>query len=322
MDMFDDAKLAEPFGLVNSGVICYMNSLLQALISCTSFNKAVIANEEYMHKTKLGSTLFNFVSSFLDASADSGLFSIEIVKSLMAELAERRPNIKYGTGQECASEGLTLILDMLSDPDIGIDDVDNLNPIAKLFSAKYDIVIHCTECKHKATSTQCSSQYFIHSYDDMQNNLIISRTHLPEYVCDGCKQPDACIKVKTLAKVSEIIVITDIMILNGRFIRQMIKVNQTPAMFQLPGSNGAISFGKVAQVEQSGSLSSGHYISKGVRKGRTAYLFNDRQVSKIADLTPTSNTFMTFYHIFIPPTRKPIAEPESAHPKPLETVDE
>ena len=91
-------------------------------------------------------------------------------------------------------------------------------------------------------------------------------------------------------------VITDAVILACRMFHQPTNINPTPPGFVFDGINGAIKYDKIAQVEQSGSLDSGHYIAKGIRKNSETYLFNDQSVSKIDELLPTPNTFLTFYH--------------------------
>ena len=295
--IYDKDKLLEPFGLINTGVICYMNSLLQALVSCTAFNKAILENEDYMHKTKIGTVLFEFIVCATQNPKDTGGFSQKVVATLVEELRVRHPNIIYGRGQECASEGLSLLLELLNGPEIPLNDSTSSNPVSKLFCSKYKKVVGCEKCNHKNETIEYRNQHIIHKYDDLAKDILMSVNILADYKCDKCSESGCCKEVVAITRIPEILVITDAVILACRLFHQPTTINLTPPGFVFEGINGPIKYYKVAQVEQSGSLDSGHYISKGIRKGLEAYLFNDQSVSKIDKLDPTPNTFLTFYHV-------------------------
>jgi ubiquitin C-terminal hydrolase len=295
--LYDKDKLLEPFGLINTGVICYMNSLLQALLSCTAFNRIVLENEEYMHKTKIGTVLFEFIICATENPKDTGIFSQKIVSTLVDELKVRHPNIIYGRGQECASEGLSLLLELLNGPEIQLTDDTMFNPISKLFYAKYKKIVSCEKCNHKIESMEYRNQHIIHKYDNLAKDIIMSITMLSGYKCDKCSESECCKEIVSITRIPEILVITDAVILACRLFHQPTIINPTPPGFVFNGIDGPIKYYKIAQVEQSGSLNSGHYISKGIRKGLKPYLFNDQSVGEIDRLSPTPNTFLTFYHV-------------------------
>ena len=295
--LYNKDKLLDPFGLINTGVICYMNSLLQALVSCTAFNQVILENEEYMHKTKIGTVLFEFITCATKNPKDTGVFSQKVVSTLVEELKVRHPNIVYGHGQECASEGLSLLLELLNGPEIPLNDSTSSNPVSKLFCSKYRKVVVCEKCNHKNESIEYRNQHIIYKYDDIAKDILISMNTLSDYKCDKCSELGSCKEIVAITRIPEILVITDAVILACRLFHQPTTINLTPPGFTFEGISGPIKYYKVAQVEQSGSLNSGHYISKGIRKGLDTYLFNDQSVSKIDILTPTPNTFLTFYHV-------------------------
>ena len=294
--LYDTDKLLEPFGLINTGVICYMNSLLQALVSCTAFNRVILENEEYMHKTKIGTVLFDFITCATSNPKDAGVFSQKIVATLVEELRIRHPNMDYGRGQDCASEGFRLILELINGPEIPLNDEASTNPVSKIFQSKYRKSISCEKCNHKNESMEYRNQHIIHKYDNLARDIIISIDVLSDYKCDKCDEIGCCKQIIAITRIPEILVITDAVILACRMFHQPTNINPTPPGFVFDGINGAIKYDKIAQVEQSGSLDSGHYIAKGIRKNSETYLFNDQSVSKIDELSPTPNTFLTFYH--------------------------
>ena len=294
--LYNKDKLLELFGLINTGVICYMNSLLQALVSCTAFNQVILENEEYMNKTKIGTVLFEFITCAITTPKDAGVFSQKVVATLVEELRVRHPNIIYGRGQECASEGLSLLLELLNGPEIPLSDSTSSNPISKLFYSKYKKVVACEKCNHKNESIEYRNQHIIYKYDNMARDILISINTLDGYTCDKCNESGCCKEVVSITRIPEILVITDAVILASRLFHRPTEINPTPPGFTFEGLTGIIKYIKVAQVEQSGSLDSGHYIAKGVRKGLEIYLFNDQSINKIDELTPTPNTFLTFYH--------------------------
>ena len=304
MDNFDATKLFEPFGLRNIGAICYMNSLIQAMISCTAFTKAVLANEEYLQKTKLGQVLFEFMSAILSdqTKSDISSYSAKITNALLHELQNRQPKIKYANGQECASEGLSLILMMLEDPEVSIDKIAT-NPISKLFTSQYAKNINCTKCGHQVNTVEHRAQHLIYKVStpkDVPDRIFfpVSKSKLEGYTCDKCKSIDTCEESIRITRVSEIIVVTNMMLVGFRNGLVKSPIMDTPEGFGLPNGDDIITFGKIAQIEQSGSQHSGHYTAAGARKDRIPYLFDDQRIAQLRGLGPTSNTFMTFYHVY------------------------
>src|SRR6266702_2422158 len=108
-----DAKLApEAFGLRNTGVICYFNSIMQAVISCTSFTRAVLAHAKFLAQTRTGASVVAFVRAYTEGSPPrarhppaSGIegATAALLECLQADLRERRPKTSFGAGMQSAS---------------------------------------------------------------------------------------------------------------------------------------------------------------------------------------------------------------------------
>ena len=203
---FNPDQVPPAFGQANTGAICYFNSLLQALATCTHFIDTVLSNTEYMARTRTGHALFNFLYAVrLSANSIrkgegalplSDRYSDSILRSLVQALKERQPNVHFGTGMEGASEAVTLLLDMIEPPSAVAAPVDerqlaysdavahagqNDNPIAPAFRMRVTIQVWCEAC-HKAgrrgrdvpdtckpgvVSFRRDTQYIYHLFSDM-----------------------------------------------------------------------------------------------------------------------------------------------------------
>jgi ubiquitin C-terminal hydrolase len=88
-----NADLApEPFGLSNTGVICYFNAFLQSLSSCTAFIETVLKNEELL-STNTGKAVYSFIKD-VNRSAPVSHHSNQILTALKSDLRRRRPNLR------------------------------------------------------------------------------------------------------------------------------------------------------------------------------------------------------------------------------------
>src|SRR5580700_1485464 len=94
-ERFDPELLPKPFPLNNTGVICFFNSMLQALASQTAFVRAVRANPEYMCATKTGAALLAFVEAF-SGGGEVADHSRRVLGALTEDLARRRPKVRFG----------------------------------------------------------------------------------------------------------------------------------------------------------------------------------------------------------------------------------
>lgn len=64
MKKYDNLLIPEPFGLINTGAICYFNSFLQTLCSCSAFTATVLENKKYLLKTMTGKSIYNYVCKY------------------------------------------------------------------------------------------------------------------------------------------------------------------------------------------------------------------------------------------------------------------
>lgn len=290
-------KIDRPFGLNNfSGVACHFNSLLQSLFSCPAFTHGMIQNRPYFESknNSLSLCIISMLEFLIDKNvqidvylAKSPELSKYILMSLMKRLEENNKadeiNLLFGRSQECAHEGLTLLLQMI--------DCDLIN---KLFELRWEKTYQCNACGYELKNTDAQ---FYHSvgHDRVADkksfiiNLRLRHEIIGDYNCENCKTKSTCKMVSKLTEMNKIIIV-----MFEKFTRK--SYYYFPSTFMIKSACGfSLDINAVAQIEHYGSMSGGHYVSIASRNDKF-YRFDDSNVSP-AELGATDNTFLVFYHI-------------------------
>lgn len=314
MDTYDEALVPAPFGMINTGSICYFNSVLQMMIGCTAFTKAVLANKEYMLKTPTGTEIFSLVSTYIapmtpPLQLQLRVHSAKVLIALVRDLSTRRPSVVFGRGQESASEAISHILDMIEPSNI------SRHPITDIFQHRIRCTVTCAKCS-AVVSTSTDTGITMNQFDDARSTdfttaIQVQTTTVTDFRCPKCACPKCgntddesvlCSKCAAprvlgtvvreyrLAMVPEVI----ICMFNIYGVR---KINKFPQEFSLPHVSGSnMVYQIVGQVEHSGSLHGGHYWARGRREKNTVHQLNDTSTSPSA-FTPTIGTYMIAYHL-------------------------
>jgi ubiquitin C-terminal hydrolase len=297
MQVLDLSILPSPMGLNNTGSICYLNSFLQSLLSCSSFISTAKTNRENLCKTSTGEGVLSLINGML--SSDFQFKSSQLLSKLIIDLNKRRPFVKFGNGQESSSEVFIHILEMLNKE-------DNLdNPIIKLFLYRLRCSLFCKGCKKIVSYiTDYSVIFNLYYFDSLKHkpdtpesfsdNILRFLSETEDYKCSQCQTKTNTCRSYTISMISEIIVcVFNLYVEYGgsRIARYF------PLSFNIPGVDGnSLVYKLVAQIEHSGSLSGGHYWARCIRNDGKTYLFNDSSVSE-SSFTPSPNTYMIIYHI-------------------------
>jgi ubiquitin C-terminal hydrolase len=180
-----------PVGFHNNGVICYFNSVLQSLLSCTSFI------EKVKHITNLNNPVIRFLNELIDLhmeltkldvnqndkeseNSDEEINTIlelnEIKSDNQTDAAQNINNIKKKiqmmgiilwkvmvlvnkkknsdfsfNGQQCASEGFNHLL----------ESIDEFTCIKNLFMHKYNTNLYCFDCSKWVSTVDNISNIFV-----------------------------------------------------------------------------------------------------------------------------------------------------------------
>lgn len=324
MEAYDDSLAPAGFGLNNTGAICYLNSFLQTLASCTAFTAAVLNNEEYLLRTRTGLAMLNFVRAYAQGTDPSDLahHSARILAALTTDLRERRPHVRFGGGQESASEALAHILDMMEPAGQPFERKEQAaaeeaedkptaaaysreSPITRLFLHRFRCDLHCRKCQ-KVVSSKTDHMVVFNLFhmdqlrifpatpDAFSRALLRHVVKTEDYVCEYCKEQVAAIRAYALTMIPEILFCT--FNLYDGFGGGGHRTRYFPLEISFPAADGGLLvFRLVGQIEHSGSLSGGHYWAHALRAGGRVLALNDLGVSP-SSFAPRPNTYIIAYH--------------------------
>lgn len=251
-------------GLKNINSICYLNALIQSLLSCKKFIEAIKNNKDkFMNETNVIGLLFyniiNKMENEIIIDTDNYIMSLKL----------------NFFGENCSHEALTFIIDKLH--------------FEKLFNIKFEKTIYCTNCDeitHQKIDTCAMYEYFTNSDDSNESfTNVINRqieTINNDYKCDICKEKKKHIFLHDLILSGDIFVIIFNQYNEKKEINYEKKINLSTGVYEL-----------VAKINHIGNANSGHYWMVRYTNNKTIAI-NDMQIMDIND-NNSSNTYMLFY---------------------------
>lgn len=291
---FNSDLLLPPNGINNfNGVSCYLNSLLQALLSCTSLIEILIKQPE---NSTVGKIFLTHVQKILfphqSGSYSPSNFSLAISNHINRYVLINN-RIQFGRGQECADECFTHFIESL-----------NCKRAEQLFFHRYRLTITCTACNSKVSSVNDHQiQMYIHDIppearteESFIKHLMNYKTPVMNYKCEKCGfLHQKIMRHHQLVMVPEILVLTFKKYYNKTDI-------WFPAKLSIPTND--MKFFKykiVSTISHFGNQFSGHYTARSVRRSANKsriYEFNDQSVTKSTfDFNDRSSVYIVFYHM-------------------------
>jgi ubiquitin C-terminal hydrolase len=295
-------------GLKNTGVLCYFNSLIQSLLSCTSFIQTVldVGIEQGMDKDKghnhgslasneLWQVLFFICNQITeDIPKWSANYSVAIWRMFMKEIKKQKKQIMFGKGQEDTHEALLLFLDCLESK--------NHTEISKLFQHRYRHYITCPECKHRHEAESETGSIRMISYvnekDSTDKKLIdFLRSHKSmtdeNHICENCNFKGIKKMQYSLTMLPEIFII-----LFKKYDKKWQSNRPETLAFTTLDKHGNkdMNYQLVSQIEHSGGQGGGHYWARSLRKDGVNIL-NDMQATHEGPWqSGEPNVYVAFYH--------------------------
>lgn len=301
---YNTSYLISGIGIPNLGNTCYLNSLLQCILSLTSIFEILDKNKDQIHvvKNPFAQLLISFHKAHMQKNHnDIRVIANNIRNYIMSKSNMRNDRIKLNSGQQGdMNEGLMLIL----------DEFEMLPYVLRLFQNRQKIIIECKSCNKISSEKELDGRIFEVQSDlkteqsplfkDIDPNYNKTRT-LKEflmkqnsyvdknYKCSQCGIKGEKFKRTEIVMAPEIIPIL--------FKKYKKKDNtQFPLELTIPNMENNILhlYKLVAQSEHSGNRNGGHYWAVCSRSDGWKNL-NDNSVS---DSNPgsTFNTYMIFYH--------------------------
>lgn len=299
--------LLYPFGLYNNSILCYFNSLLQTLLSCTSITEYLLRNEEELKNNKFLILYIKLIKKYINSENHSNYLvdntNILLFNEFLTIIKSKK--INFGYDQEDSGELLLLLLDII-----------NNKYINDLFLHRYKCDIYCKQCK-KLTNIQSDiSSFFEININDLNNKFLNynvdkhlsnlnkyirnNYSELENYICSNCKYNNMNIKIHRLTLIPTILVINlnkYILKSNYQYPIELIFINKL--------SEYCYKYKLISTINHSGSQNFGHYITKTIRKNHEykhctdkefdIYLLNDTSYQK-DNFKSDSNSYLLFYH--------------------------
>jgi ubiquitin C-terminal hydrolase len=292
MDPYNEEYLPPPLGSMNTGAICWLNSLMQSLLSCPVFVRRVLGSKRKLGRTEIGEALYTVVWTAM-YDHDRFPYTVGLLKKQITIQKK-----SFGNGQECASEGLLYLLELVQ----GSKDYFLSNLFMHRIRCDF-LCEQCRVCRSSGVDYGISLQLFqlttpITTAEEFVANL---KVHLSpsDKPCDDCGA--TLVRRYRLTMVPEIVIV----MFNKYGVQVPRLAHYVPRQFTLPGTDGSeMIYMQVAQIEHHGSLHGGHYFAKCLRQGGV-FLLNDASCSK-SEFSPTSNTYIVIYN-FKKNTKKSIS---------------
>jgi ubiquitin C-terminal hydrolase len=288
---YNEDDVPSPFGLQNTGAICWFNALMQMCLGLPSLNSTMVESADDLHDNPFAAEYVKLVKECLglgerrdafDPAASSSL----ILQHMLTRLRKEKPRIAMGTGQECADEGLTMFVEMLDCPKVN-----------QLFNNVYELQITCDQC-NQVVSTQRDGAIRIQMFtrmplDTQEEFCKFIRTHLSEvdsFKCDNCGHlMRKFLRVEKLKRLREVIII-----IFNKYNEKDIRWFPTTLSFKAV-QGGTLDYKLVGKVDHSGTRHSGHYWANSLRNGQW-FTLNDMSVTP-GTCAPEASTVMIAYHL-------------------------
>jgi ubiquitin C-terminal hydrolase len=279
---YSDEYLTGVFTLKNNGVLCYLNSLVQSLVSCPSVNEWIMSHKSTFttDNNRLGLSLIELLDRNPAPDSDSKFVATksENAISILSRLIDARKNssanLRMGR-QEDIHEGLVLLLDSIG------------YKIERNFEVRYKCQIHCRKCKFERPAGPDPNyeqppelmidlseenpmiQNLLESKEDIESYIRRNVQISPDYRCEKCGAKNTYDPIKketepnvwqiyNLARVSEVIIL-----LFKKYGAK--KKKYFPPSLDFPSKGGTLHYEIVSQVEHYGNMSGGHYKAFGKR---------------------------------------------------------
>jgi ubiquitin C-terminal hydrolase len=293
--------LPDIFGLTNTGSLCYLNSLTQSLLSCTSIHETMKDQDSANRYGKLLTAHYIGLANN-NHPTKSEPYACDSVEPIFAAInayhSGRRDNLIHGRHED-VHEGFAMFLAT----------VEN-RVVEDLFHVRHTCTIECAHCahRHELNTDACRQEIFIdlssvnsEKLDSRKKviDMIKENKQYPrDYMCENCHVKNtydaAAVAVQEnikqvyrLARLSSVIVLLFKKYNGACEWNTPKKKCYFPNKMRFRSKQGTLVYKVVAQVEHSGDIGGGHYICHVLRRKPKGY--HKRRAALIKEMYATRN---------------------------------
>lgn len=286
----------KPSGFINKNSICWLNSILQLLLSLPALNDQI---DEIVNGATRG-TFLKLMNKLFN-EPDKAEHIVNIHKYFAKQPFKSKSTQLVIGQQECVVQAFDFIIDNFKN-----------ELVQKLFTTVYQMMFRCKNCHKEITVMRDISTWInilqtdkqkIVDEESFQAYALNRISVLDEFKCNLCGAD-----LKNITYVDRLKRVNEILIFNlDRFNdKTQDTVYYFPEKFFIPysrdGKRGRLWYKLVAKIEHSGSLNGGHYYTHCLRSFVTNnktyekwYCIDDSYISE-GTPEPSKNTFMIAYH--------------------------
>lgn len=186
MDSFDEDLLPKASGLTNIGQTCYFNSMLQALLTCTSLTKTILR----LKVSSKNNLLLSYADLIENPNPNQ---SVVIWQTMMNILTKTNRFPHFREQQQDSHESFHIFLELLGDPDpekIKEDKNEKieLSEVEKIFRTRFRSRISCKECGTCTENKQEEIFINLNQTDIIPDSIKFKNIVVEDYICDNCSK--------------------------------------------------------------------------------------------------------------------------------------
>lgn len=301
LDPYDPKHIPGIFRMEGFGHLCYMNALLQSVLSLSAINKAIQQIDKSPNRTSLTSSLMRLIRTDIVETEEIPTYNAVQIWHAMRQCQTERHEFVFGRQQD-VHEGLTFLIDALG------------KEVQSHFETRYACEIICDACGARRPAGEPGhvappelsvdlTEVHLTSQRQVQEYLLGHDQYPRDYLCEACGARNNTIlgPNKEVIRVEKVVRqhyalrrVNDVIVLY--FKKYTKKLRQYfPPTLDFASIQGILHYEAVAQIDHFGEQSGGHYMARIIRpkpKGFQNQRAADLQEKLMQESNPSNRTIL------------------------------